>query len=229
MAQNKKKGKTRRGRVAEARDNARQMAHPAEFRIKAPAGNDDVAGIIRDYTKAADRAAQAAERDAQSPVGAGVAHDVVAELATCLWYLKTKHFRLAWDGAAESDDDPKVRRALSRLNRGWAALHSMGVEVRDYKGSRFASGGESYMKPIDFVPVAGLTMERVSETVQPAVFLQNRLIQRSEVFVEVPEAPVAASSSQSPAEMTSADPISENQDSGEDINGAATAEGDSHE
>ncbi len=111
----------------------------------------------------------------------------MTEMANCLWYLRTKHFRRAWEGGDDGDDDPRVRRALGRISRGVAALKRFGIEIQDLTGRRFPSGGESMLKPIDMVPVAGLGVERISETVQPVVFWRETLIQRGEVFVEVPQ------------------------------------------
>jgi hypothetical protein len=112
---------------------------------------------------------------------------MVAEVATSLWYLKTKYFKRDWENQDSSDDDPRTRRALGRLNKGINALKHSGVEIHDPTNKRYPQGGENMMRPIQFQPTVGLTFEKVTETVVPIVYLNERLIQRGEVFVAVPQ------------------------------------------
>jgi len=131
---------------------------------------------------------------------------MVAEFATCIWYLKTKHFRREWKSDDNADDDPRVRRALGRINRGIDVLAGCGVEVDDPTNRRYPQGGENMMKPIELQPTAGLTFEKVTETVLPMVYRDDKLVQRGEVFVAVPRetpAPVAPTMSE-PAQDTAA-------------------------
>jgi len=123
----------------------------------------------------------AAPRSEVSPVA-------LAEVASCLWYLKTRHFRREWQNADTADDDPRTRRTLGRLNKGVDALRKCGVEVEDPVGKRYAAGSEAMMKPLDFSQVEGLTYEKVVETVAPLVYWNGRIVQRAEVFVAVPPA-----------------------------------------
>jgi hypothetical protein len=112
---------------------------------------------------------------------------LVVEIGTCLWYLKTKYFKRAWDDTDDDGDDPRLRRALSRLNKGMLALKESGIEVHDPVNERYPQGGEGTMRPIQFVPTPGLAFERVSETVSPIIYRQERLIQAGEVYVSVPK------------------------------------------
>jgi hypothetical protein len=113
-----------------------------------------------------------------------------------LWYLKTKHLRQAWDddgtGDNANDDDPRVRRAIGRLNRGIDALKGSGIEIEEPTNKRYPPGGEGMMRPLQFQPTAGLTFETVTETVAPIVYRNGQLIQRGEVFVAVPGDDVTA-------------------------------------
>jgi hypothetical protein len=147
----------------------------------------------------------------------------VAELASCLWYLKTKHFKVKWDDTESSDDDPRVRRALGRLNKAIERLRQDGIEVQDPTNTRYPQGGEGMMRPIQFLPTDGLTVEVVSETVAPIIYRDDRLIQRGEVFVAVPkreEAADPASTAMAPSsEATAADEST--------ASGAANAAGES--
>lgn len=112
--------------------------------------------------------------------------DVVSELATCLWYLKTKYFKRQWLDEEGANPDPRARHALRRLDRAIRALGGAGITLVDPTGTRYPPGGEAMMTPLQFEPTAGLSMDTVSETARPMVFSGNRLIQRGEVFVSVP-------------------------------------------
>lgn len=168
-------------------DSMRQFCFPAQFRIAAPLllpekaeeigrveeqqplqpSKDDPEGFIQ-------------ERERLTP-------KLVAELATCLWYLKTKYFKREWANDAIDDDEPRVRRALGRLNKSIDALKESNIEIHDPTNKRYPQGGEGMMKPIQFQPTAGLTFEKVTETVTPVIFFSDRLLQRGEVFVAVPQ------------------------------------------
>ncbi|MCC5829131.1 MAG: hypothetical protein JJU36_06750 [Phycisphaeraceae bacterium] len=166
-------------------DGIRQVWFPAEFRIAAP-------GLPLDMLEIVDAEAQAAPYAQATDGGAGINDSIVsnklaAEFATCLWYLKTKHFKREWDDDETGDDDPRVRRALGRLNKSIEALGESGIEVHDPTNKRYPAGGEGMMRPIQLVPTAGITFEVVTETVAPIIYRDDRLIQRGEVFVAVPK------------------------------------------
>lgn len=142
-----------------------------------PAGNVPMA--------AADRVAPAG--GAREPASEYAFHeDVVTELANCLWYLKTKHFKKQWLDDENADSDSRARHALRRLDRAIRALGTAGITLVDPTGTRYPPGGEAMMTPLQFEPTAGLSTDTVSETARPMVFSGNRLIQRGEVFVSVP-------------------------------------------
>jgi hypothetical protein len=164
-----------------ALDAVRQSLQPAPFRIGLPDLSSGDAG------EGGDGAAPppAARPDAEQPSTARM----LADVATCLWYLRTRHFRKPWGPDDGSEEEPRARRALGRLAKGIDALQAGGVVVEDPTGKRYPSGGEAYLRPIQFQPTAGLTFEQVSETVVPVVYWRDRLIQRGEVFVAVPQDP----------------------------------------
>jgi len=111
----------------------------------------------------------------------------VAEMATCLWYLKTKFFKREWNNDDISHDEPSARRALGRINRGIDALKAANIDVQDPVDKRYPPGSESLMKPSDFLPKEGLTYAKVESTVVPIIFFGDQLIQQGEVFVAVPK------------------------------------------
>lgn len=112
--------------------------------------------------------------------------EVVTELANCLWYLKTRYFRRRWLDEDSADPDARTRHALGRLDRAIRALDKAGIRLVDPTGTRYPTGGEAMMTPLQFEPTAGVSTDTVAETARPMVFKGNILIQRGEVFVSVP-------------------------------------------
>lgn len=168
-------------------DSVRQLHFPAEFRIVSPfllldrekeTGGDDKQQPPSSPVDMPEDSAQ--EKNVAS-------YKLVAELATCLWYLKTKYFKREWEDDTNDDEEPRVRRALGRLDKGIDALKENGIEVQDPTNKRYPQGGEGMMRPIQFQPTAGLSFEMVTETVVPIIYFAERLIQRGEVFVGVPQ------------------------------------------
>jgi len=200
----KRKANKKRGMKHSIFDDIRQWRFPPEFRIAyvgaAPSATEAV-----EVEPPAVRPAQAVE----PPAAAGeslASNQLVAEFATSLWYLKTKYFKRAWDDAETGDSDPRTRRALSRLNRSIEALKASGIELHDPTNKRYPTGGEGMMRPIQFLPAAGLTFEVVSETVTPIIYRNERLIQRGEVFVAVPKEKTTAATGST---TTSTDAVSD--------------------
>jgi hypothetical protein len=138
-------------------------------------------------------------RPPSKPATPAVPPLALAEVASCLWYLKTRHFKRDWNNEDTTDDDPRTRRTLGRLNKGVDALKKCGIEVEDPTGKRYATGSEAMMKPLDFAQTEGLTYEKVSETVSPLIYWNGRIIQRAEVFVAVPMAVPAQTVRETPA------------------------------
>ena len=193
MANSKRKAKNKKHRIGtvglqgasnlpgNVLDDLRQLLYPPEWRISMRA----IAAQV--YTQEGEIPPPVPEAPKDQPPRDE--DNMLAEVATCLWYLKTKHFRRKWNDQDSNDEDPRVRRGLGRLNKGIDALSRGGIEVQDPTDMRYPVGGEALMRPLDFIATEGLTYERVTETVVPIVFTGNRLIQRAEVFVAVPPTP----------------------------------------
>ncbi|MGO9119697.1 MAG: hypothetical protein ACLQPD_19055 [Desulfomonilaceae bacterium] len=189
MSENKYKDEPIIGIESGILDDLRQLWFPAEFRIAAPALPTDVLETAEVEAQAVADVRPQERPDPQSDLLAQ--NRLLTELITCLWYLKTKHFKRKWDDHETGDDDPRIRRTLGRLNKSIEALKDRGIEVHDPTNQRYPRGGEGMMRPIQFLPTAGLTFEMVSETVVPIIYREDRLIQRGEVFVAVPKQEVA--------------------------------------
>jgi len=163
-------------------DDFRQVQHPIEFRIVLPSSPILPPQPATAPTKKSPKIQEPVRERSQQETSL----IALAEVATCLWCLKTKHFKREWLNEDTTDDDPRTRRTLGRLNKGADALKKCGLEVADPTGKRYPTGGEAMMRPLDFVPTQGLTYEKVTEAVMPLVYWHGRLIQRAEVFVAVP-------------------------------------------
>lgn len=206
-------------------DKIHQLTFPREWRIDTPLA-------IPCETEGSD-ITEREEDDLQikSNDTSDVIDHMVAEFATCLWYLKTKHFRREWKGDDNNDDDPRARRALGRITRGVDMLSKYGVEIDDPTNRRYPQGGENMMKPIEFQPTDGITFDRVTETVLPIVYHNDCLVQRGEVFVAVPrEAPAPSAISEdnatpSVAGKSTADADAQHQDAAMEMPSTSASRG----
>ncbi len=129
---------------------------------------------------------------------------LVVELATCLWYIKTKHLKKTWDDGENIDDDPRVRRTLGRISKTMEVFKKNGFELKDPTNERYAQGNEGTIVPIELVPTAGVGVDKISETVTPLIWHcdHEQPLQKAKVFVAVPE--IAVSPSLAPASSESA-------------------------
>ncbi len=162
-------------------DDLRQIWFWPEFRI-APADFTPKTCQTVEEERGASEA-----RPADAAVESASFNKLVVEFSNCLWYLKTKYFKRDWSDLNTDDENPRVRRSLSRLCRTIAVLQESGIEVQDPTNERYPQGGEAMMRPIQLVPTDDIECEMVLETVTPIIYRDNRLIQRGEVFVAVPK------------------------------------------
>jgi hypothetical protein len=163
-----------------ASDGLRQLAQPPEFRIRI---SQTPLGISYDSHAKPETPNVPVQTDIPAT---GIPAQTIAEIATLLWYLKTKYFKRDWNSGDANVEDPRDRRALLRLERGIDALKQYGIEIEDPTNKRYPQGGSDMMVPLQFVPTEGVGFERVTETASPIVFHRNTLIKRGEVFVAVP-------------------------------------------
>lgn len=195
MGRKSKSRKGRKGSLNSLRDDIRQMWYPPELRIARPTVVPEAAHGPGSATPT-----DASSRPDAEPIASSDSRAVnrmIAELASLLWYVKTKHFKRAWGDEEAGDDDPRVRRTLGRVHRCTDSLKQFGIEVQDPTGKRYPPGGEGLMKPLQFLPTTDRTFDVVSETIAPIIYRDGALIQRGEVLVAVPmeptsEAPLAA-------------------------------------
>ncbi len=168
---------------------ARQRCHPAVFRINEIPEPQPPIEEPETESSESPQAVPVSEASDPQPSSSDVllTNKLIAEYATCLWYLKTKYFKKKWSDSENGDDDPRARRALGRISKCVELMKKSGIEVHDPTNERYRQGSEGMMRPIELVPTAGLTYEIVSETVSPIIWCGGIRIQPGEVFVAVPK------------------------------------------
>jgi len=139
-------------------DNLRQLRYPTEFRIRVP-----------QFTRPT------------SPPTDLTAARKLASVATCLWDIVRK---LKPDDSEEPNK--KHRLAYRRANNAIEGMKALGIVIDDPIGRRYPPGSEGMMKP-HLQPTQGMTIEKITETVTPIIYYKDKLIQRGEVFVAVPQ------------------------------------------
>jgi hypothetical protein len=105
---------------------------------------------------------------------------LLGDLATTLWRLRS-----SLTDAKTNEPFAEARRAWRYADSMWDRLASAGVTVYDLTGRDFDSGMS--LKVIAFQPTAGVTSERIIETLRPAVFFHDVPVQMAEVIVATPE------------------------------------------
>jgi hypothetical protein len=106
----------------------------------------------------------------------------LVSIATNAWRAKTKMV------------DPttgEVREEMKRVDRHIEAicrnLAEVGIVIRDHTGAAYDEGQP--MKVVACKPTLGLDKKRVSETLLPSIYWNNRLVQNGEIEIATPLAP----------------------------------------
>jgi hypothetical protein len=157
----------------------RQRMFPGEFRIpEAPWPEDTIAQLERiaeQITKHA--SAEKSREDLQSSAG----HKAfLADVGTGLWRLRQKMTQPGTDKPLE-----EMRRAYRHFESVWDALERDGVKIYDHTGEDFDAGRS--IKVLAYQPTAGLSRERVTETIKPTIYVNDERVQMGEVIVGTPE------------------------------------------
>jgi len=106
---------------------------------------------------------------------------VMAEVGTGLWRLRRK---LVQPGTDRPHDE--TRGAYRHLESVWDALKQHGIEIRDHTDEPVPETGTYALKVITYQPTAGLTRERVVETIKPSIYWNSDTLQVGEVIVGTP-------------------------------------------
>lgn len=88
----------------------------------------------------------------------------------------------------------KIKRGDRHIEAIYRNLEEVGVVIRDHTGDAYDEGQP--MKVIASKPTAGLDKKRVSETLLPSIFWNNRLVQNGEIEIATPASPNTSAESQ---------------------------------
>jgi len=133
------------------------------------------------------------QRKDQPLAEAGVPTDylkALVSIATNAWRAKTKMV-----DAATGEFREETKRVGRHIEAIYRNLAEVGVMIRDHTGDAYDEGQP--MKVIASKPTPGISKERVSETLLPSIFWNNRLIQNGEIVIATPSAPNTPAESQS--------------------------------
>ena len=89
------------------------------------------------------------------------------------------------------DDMKRVDRHIEAIYRN---LAEVGVVIRNHTGDAYDEGQP--MKVVASKPTHGLEKKRVSETLLPSIFWNNRLVQNGEIEIATPASPNTSVESQ---------------------------------
>lgn len=104
---------------------------------------------------------------------------VFVSIATNIWRAKNKMMDA---GTGEVREDMKrVDRHIEAICR---SLAEVGIVIRDHTGDFYDEGQP--MKVVASKPTPGLDRKRVSDTLLPSIFWNNRLVQNGEIEISTP-------------------------------------------
>jgi hypothetical protein len=78
----------------------------------------------------------------------------------------------------------EMRPLVRHVDAIWDALAAVGIDIQDHTNMPFDSGQS--LEVLAFQPTAGVTEERVSETVKPTIYLKGNRLQVGQVIVATP-------------------------------------------
>jgi hypothetical protein len=125
------------------------------------------------------------QRKEQASAEPGVPTDylkTLVSIATNAWRAKTKMV---------DSTTGEVREEMKRVDRHIEAIYrnlaEVGIVIRDHTGDAYDEGQP--MKVVASKPTPGLNKKRVSETLLPSIFWNNRLVQNGEIEIATPSDP----------------------------------------
>ena len=162
----------------------RQRFYPPAFRIAA--GVTKGANEIETSLAEIQAALEALAANTATPVVSHVSQATddekfMADLATRLWRIREKMLDPGTGQPLKS-----VERSYRHLERLIAELEDKGIRIEDKTGDPYDPG--MAVKVVSSEPTEGILRELVKETVEPAVYREDRLIQPAQIVVGTPSA-----------------------------------------
>lgn len=103
----------------------------------------------------------------------------MAAIATNAWKARSKML-----DAESGEPRDEMKRVYRHVEAILETFQEMGIEIKDHTNQAFDYGLQ--LKVVTTQPTAGITKERVLETVKPTIRWQNQIIQMGEVVIETP-------------------------------------------
>ena len=123
-----------------------------------------------------------APRKEQTTAEAGVPSDclkALVSIATNAWRAKIKMV-----DATTGEVREEMKRVDRHIEAIYRSLAEVGVVIRDHTGEAYDEGQP--MKVVASKPTPGLDKKRVSETLLPSIFWNDRLVQNGEIEIATP-------------------------------------------
>ena len=158
----------------------RQLCYPRAFRIASDAVDASEFNALLVHIEAATQQLNLAA-DSSSTDAPDAADDerFMADLATRLWRIQTKMI-----DPTTSEPFESVTRSFQHLERLIGELEAKGIRAEDKTGEIYDPG--MMVTVLSHEPVTGIAREIIHETVEPAVYHNERLIQRAQIVVGTP-------------------------------------------
>lgn len=106
----------------------------------------------------------------------------LVSIATNAWRAKSKMV-----DAATGEVREEMKRVGRHIEAIYRNLAEVGVVIRDHTGDAYDEGQP--MNVVASKPTPGLEKKRVSETLLPSIFVNNRLVQNGEIEIATPASP----------------------------------------
>ena len=160
----------------------RQWCYPPEFRIPSDAVGDDD-DKINDLIQSLSQTLKVfANPEFQTRLRNQTAIDdepFIADLATRLWRIRQNLKRPDSEEPIE-----EIERGYRHLERLFSNLEQLEIRVVDKTGDAYDPG--MALKVVSSEPMEGIGREIIKETIEPAIYKGDRLIQTSQVVVGIP-------------------------------------------
>ena len=166
--------RTREGILARGVANMRQLMQPPAYRIAAPAPCERTS-----RPPTVDGGEAGVVKGGESLVPEERTMQTLASVATALWRARTK---LTED--AQANLPPELRHLPRHIHAAWDALTAGGVQVEDPTGQQYVAG--MAVNVLTFQPLEGIDCDTIHETIKPAVYCDDKLIQRADIIVARP-------------------------------------------
>jgi len=165
-----------RGFFEHSAETVRQLMQPPAFRITLPQMH---AESFARQSGGERRPAECKSEPFSADEQLEVAMKTLAGVATAIWRAKLK-----LDAKSQAELPSELRHLPRHIQTAWDALASGHIQVYDPTGQRYVPG--MAVNALTFQPLESTSTEIIHETIKPAVYFRDMLIQRADVIVGRP-------------------------------------------